>query len=346
MKNIVPAVISIIVGFAVSSFALNKYLETVPENTASVIEASQIDNNDDSSNDLEINSNDNSTTDEQIIVDNTIGNSSDKNQDQENKSSDEEVSNDNSTNETTEEETPELVEKAITEIVNIDLDKIQDSYDNWNTYTKGNIDLMSTYIPIDDKGAKIGKGIFLNLLKTGAYIPIKSENKDKIEYKLSTIKESTDEKVKRSIKSKASVAYKYFKMEGKKLPSYNFVDLKGKSHNKADTKGKMLVLKCWFINCKVCVEEFPQLNGLVEKYKNEKIQFVSLAFDEKDKLIEFLNTKDFKYVTIPEQKKYMSKKLKVKQYPTHLIVDANGRIIKMVNNVKTLTTELSRITGK
>ena len=39
----------------------------------------------------------------------------------------------------------------------------------------------------------------------------------------------------------------------------------------------------------------------------------------------------------------MSKELKVKQYPTHLIVDSNGVILKMVNNVHTLTLELDRI---
>ena len=135
-------------------------------------------------------------------------------------------------------------------------------------------------------------------------------------------------------------------MEGKRLPEYNFIDLNGISYNREDTKGKLLVLKCWFITCKVCVEEFPELNKLVDKYKKENISFVSLAFDEKDKLVEFLKTKTFKYPTIPLQKDYMAKKLKINQYPTHLIVDSNGVIIKMVNNVKTLSYELDRIMNK
>ena len=39
----------------------------------------------------------------------------------------------------------------------------------------------------------------------------------------------------------------------------------------------------------------------------------------------------------------MSKKLKIIQYPTHIIVDTKGNILKMVNNVETLASELKKI---
>ncbi|WP_299162176.1 TlpA disulfide reductase family protein [uncultured Tenacibaculum sp.] len=289
MKNIVPAVLSIIIGFSVSLFALNNY------------------------------------SGESLIKSGTKATKK---------------------TETTKKTKPSSKKKSKETSKDVNLNDIQGSFDNWNTYTKKNIDLMSTFIPIDEKGAKTGKAIFLNSLRTGAYIPIKSEVKGKTQYKLTNLEKSTDGKIRKSIMGKANVAYQYFKREGKKLPKYDFVDLKGNSHNKADTKDKILVLKCWFINCKVCVEEFPQLNALVDKYKDDNIEFVSLAFDEKDKLVEFLKTKSFKYATVPEQKKYMSKKLKVKQYPTHLIVDSDGVILKMVNNVKTLTSELELIMNK
>lgn len=222
-------------------------------------------------------------------------------------------------------------------------DSIQESFESWTTYSKENIDLMSTFKALDENGEKIGKGIFLNLLRIGSYLPKKVEKVNEVYYQLIPLGKTTDEKIKKSIQSLATMANHYFSMEGKKLPDYNFVDLQGVSYNKENTKGKVLVLKCWFITCKTCVEEFPQLNELVDTYKDKNVVFVSLAFDEKDKLIEFLKTKTFKYATIPLQKDYMSKELKVKQYPTHLIVDSNGVILKMVNNVHTLTLELDRI---
>ncbi|WP_237274708.1 TlpA family protein disulfide reductase [Tenacibaculum ovolyticum] len=300
MKNIIPALLSITIGFALSFFGLNTFFsDTVKNDTIKTIS-------------------------KEVVV--------------------------------AKKEIPKEAE-APTEVANtnnavkdvdtgVNLTNIQESFSNWNSYHRENIDLMSTFIALDDKGIVMDKGIFLTLLRTGAYISVKSEKEGEIQYQLVTVKKSTDEKIKKGIVSKATIAHHYFKMEGKKLPSYDFVDLDGNSHNKEDTKGKLLVLKCWFITCKICVEEFPQLNELVDKYKDNNVDFVSLAFDEKDKLIKFLETKTFKYVTVPNQKKYMSKKLKVKQYPTHIIVDSRGVIIKMVSNVKTLTYELNRILGK
>ncbi|REH54482.1 thiol-disulfide isomerase/thioredoxin [Tenacibaculum gallaicum] len=302
MRNIVLALLSIGVGFAISFFGLDIYSNSISNEDKTIAQSNE------------------------VITPK--------------KEEEPPINEDNTSEEAL------TLEGSSTGSFSIDTEDIQKNFDNWEAYTKENIDLMSTFIPMDDKGAIMEKGIFLTLLRTGAYIPIKYEKDGKAQYQLTSIDDSSNEKIKKSIVSKASIAHQYFKMEGKKLPNYNFVDLNGNPHNKADTKGKLLVLKCWFITCKVCVEEFPELNELVDKYKDEKIEFVSLAFDKKDELVKFLETKEFKYPTIPEQKDYMAKKLKVKQYPTHLIVDANGIIIKMVNNVKTLTSELERIMGK
>ncbi len=221
---------------------------------------------------------------------------------------------------------------------------VKKDFDAWNANMKKNIDLTATFIAIDEKGITITKAMFLTLLQTGIYLVEKLEKETHTTYKLSTTQQPVNQKIKKAIIRKARVAYEYFKMEGQKLPEYDFTDLNGISHNKeVRTTGKITVLKSWFINCKVCVEEFPKLNDLVDTYQNEDIQFISLAFNEKEKLKKFLKTKPFKYFTIPNQKKYMSKNLKVKQYPTHIIINSDGVILKVVNNVDTLTSELERI---
>ncbi|MEX6627159.1 TlpA family protein disulfide reductase [Tenacibaculum salmonis] len=279
MKNILPILLSIIIGSALSLFILNTFLNTTTENNKTTKDIKKSIKNE-------------VTTDAKKVI---------------------------------------------------NLNNMQDSFDNWKTYMKENVDLMATFNPIDSEGNLIEKGMFLTLLRTGAYVVIKSKKDKNIEYKLTTIKEPVNEKIKKAITRKAHMANQYYKMEGKKLPKYDFIDLEGKSHNKAVSKGNITVLKSWFINCKVCVEEFPKLNDLVDIYKDKDIQFISLAFNEKDKLKKFLKKKPFKYVTIPDQKRYMSKELKVKQYPTHIIINSDGVILKMVNNVNTLTSELERI---
>ena len=333
MRNIVPALLSIGIGFAISFFGLQSYSNSIsgkpifainetvkPQEETQLSEEEKVTDTEDTQQEISTDINEEPPSIEETIHEEDTHENIDEGE--------------------------KAVEVKATTSTSYDSSNIQKSFDNWEAYTKDNIDLMSTFTPLDEKGATIEKGIFLTLLRTGAYIPVKSVKEGKTQYQLTNINDTSNEKIKKSITSKAAIAHQYFKMEGKKLPDYNFVDLKGKTHNKADTKGKLLVIKCWFITCKVCVEEFPELNELVDKYKDEKIEFVSLAFDKKDELVEFLETKEFKYPTIPEQKDYMAKKLKVKQYPTHLIVDSNGVIIKMVNNVKTLTSELERIMGK
>lgn len=327
MRDIVSALLSIGIGFAISFFGLTSYSN--PTSNEPVLTT-------------------NETVASQEETQTPIAEVKEEENIPEDTSTEDEKASENTIEEETDDTPKEklTVEDTSTTSTSVDTNNIQKSFENWDAYTKENIDLMSTFIPLDDMGAVMEKGIFLISLRTGAYIPVRSEKDGKTQYQLTSIDASSDEKIKKSIISKAAIAHQYFKMEGKKLPNYDFVDLKGKAHNKADTKGKLLVIKCWFITCKVCVEEFPQLNELVDKYKDDKIEFVSLAFDKKDELVKFLETKEFKYPTIPEQKDYMAKKLKVKQYPTHLIVDANGIIMKMVNNVNTLTSELERITGK
>jgi hypothetical protein len=58
--------------------------------------------------------------------------------------------------------------------------------------------------------------------------------------------------------------------------------------------------------------------------------------DTKKDLIKFFETKEFKYATVPEMKHYMIKKLNITQYPTHLLIDRNGKIRKVVNRIDEL----------
>jgi translation initiation factor 2 beta subunit (eIF-2beta)/eIF-5 len=49
-----------------------------------------------------------------------------------------------------------------------------------------------------------------------------------------------------------------------------------------------VVIKCWFIHCVACIEEFP-VNKMATKYKNRKdIVFISLAEDSPQELKTFL----------------------------------------------------------
>ena len=135
-------------------------------------------------------------------------------------------------------------------------------------------------------------------------------------------------------------------MEGSQLPNFEFTDLNENTYTAENTKGKTLILKTWFINCKACVAEFPELNELVENYKNNnELIFLSLALDKKKELEKFLQKKDFKYQVIPNQREFIDKKLNLQVYPSHIIVDKNGTILKVVNNASEMIAYLKNETN-
>ena len=51
------------------------------------------------------------------------------------------------------------------------------------------------------------------------------------------------------------------------------VDMNGNSYSLGILKGKVVVINFWFVECKPCVIEMPELNEIVEKYKSEEVVF-------------------------------------------------------------------------
>ncbi|MGK0324190.1 MAG: thiol-disulfide isomerase/thioredoxin, partial [Psychroserpens sp.] len=61
-------------------------------------------------------------------------------------------------------------------------------------------------------------------------------------------------------------------------------DIEGNSHTLESLKGKVVVINFWFINCKPCVAEIPDLNKLKAKFNNKDAVFVAIALDSKPSL--------------------------------------------------------------
>lgn len=201
----------------------------------------------------------------------------------------------------------------------------------WWTYHYNKINLTLDFVPIDANSKKITKNAFLKKLITGNYIPIEVKSKDSSpHYKLFKLKDDTNKAIVSTIKNTSMSIYKHYKMENSAFPNFNVKDLENNAHNNSTLKGKITILKTWFISCKPCVAEFPELNELVDEYKNNKnVQFVSLALDADDKLSDFLKTKPFKYSVVGKQEDLIQNKLKLNAYPTHLIIDSDGNILKV-----------------
>ena len=204
---------------------------------------------------------------------------------------------------------------------------------SWLYYDRDQMQWSADFQSLDTSSKPMDKSDFLKLLTTGNYLPVRIKTRDSsLCYQLYRLNRNVDEGIIETIKNKAQTAYRYLQMEGSSLPGFNFTDLKGNVYNRETTKGRVVVLNCWFIHCQACKEEMPELNKLVQQTKDRNdIVFLGLAFDQRDSLRNFLTKTKFDYNIIPEKEGYLMNDLGIVYYPTHIIVNRQGKIAKVID---------------
>ncbi len=220
--------------------------------------------------------------------------------------------------------------------------KITENVMSLLVYKRDHLRFSEEFTAFDASGQSVSKKEFLELMGTGKYVPLAfAPQAGKRTYQLKAIPAGADKDIRVVLGQWGKMYGDQYSREGQVLPPMDFVDLKGRRYSSDNTRGKIVVIKCWFIHCQACVQEMPKLNRLVEQYRNRKdIIFVSLASDSKDKLTEFLKKTEFSYAVVPGMDDYMSNKLRVSSYPTHFIINKEGKISKMVGDANELIVSL------
>ncbi|WP_428231517.1 TlpA family protein disulfide reductase [Flavobacterium sp.] len=226
----------------------------------------------------------------------------------------------------------------------VDPIQIQKTYPDWSVYQSKNIMLSRDFIAFDSNSKEISKESFLDQLANGNYIPVRLKSEDsKYYYKLFQIQPNSDTSIKATINQIGFDALKNYKMEGTAFPPFSFKDLNGNLVTNETMKGKIIVIKCWYIHCTPCIKEFPQVNKLVDEYNDRKdILFISLAEDSPEQLKAFLAKRPLKYEVIPNMKVYMNEALQLNSFPTHFILNKEGLIAKVLPNFESLEVVLAK----
>ena len=220
---------------------------------------------------------------------------------------------------------------------------LKDFMSYW-TYYSYNTELSDDFVPLDESKKEIKKMTFLNRLLTSQYIPIRLMINNKLCYQLYKLSPKTDIQIKNVIKQMAESEIKYSSFVGKKIPNFNFTDVEGKKYDAKNTKGKFVVMKFWFIRCGACVKEMPHLNEIVKQYSNRKdIVFLSLANDPPKQLKAFLRKTTFDYAVASISDKYVYETVGIQEFPTHILIDKNGFIVKVMTSAKFLPDFLSKM---
>jgi peroxiredoxin len=121
------------------------------------------------------------------------------------------------------------------------------------------------------------------------------------------------------------------KFIGKALPAFTLKDINGNTVHSADLVGKPTVINFWFIACKPCVSEMPDLNKM--KTLHQDVQFLAMTFDNKEKVAQFLKEKQFDFLQIADAGTYV--RSMASSYPTTMFIDAKG-IVREITTGATL----------
>ena len=119
---------------------------------------------------------------------------------------------------------------------------------------------------------------------------------------------------------------------------FSVKDIKGNEYSLNSLKGKVIVMNFWFIGCKPCLQEIPELNELVEKYHGKEVVFLGFAIDKKSRLETFLKKKPFNYNIIPGSK--IDSSYEVYGYPTHVVINQNSEIVWRTSGLSPITVSM------
>ena len=118
---------------------------------------------------------------------------------------------------------------------------------------------------------------------------------------------------------------------GKRAPDFTMTDLNGHEISSETTKGKVVVLNFWFVSCKPCIAEIPELNEVYKTYKNNSdVVFASITFDKKEKVDVFLEKHPLQYPVVSDAKEICTL-FKTSGYPTNLVIDKNGNFYDYIS---------------
>jgi len=111
----------------------------------------------------------------------------------------------------------------------------------------------------------------------------------------------------------------------KQAPDFVVKTVEGQTLNLKELKGKVVVLNFWFTTCSPCLAEIPELNQLVDTFKDKEVIFIAISLDSKETLAKFLDKRPFSYHIIPLYTKIIAD-YQVFSFPTHVIIDKNGNV--------------------
>lgn len=214
---------------------------------------------------------------------------------------------------------------------------------HWWSYHSKNIKFYKHFTPFDTDARVIPLDSFMQKYRTGTYAVLKYTQGDTaIQYQLKTLDAGSEENIRNQLRATAYGDFRDFLKIGKPLEGFGYQSIDGHTFDAQNTRNKFVVMKFWFIGCQPCVAEMPELNEIVAQNRARKdVVFLSVALDTAPALRKFLTRKRFDYAVVGDKKDYVADTLNVNMFPTHMLIDKQGNVAGVCNNVNDLKEMLA-----
>lgn len=117
---------------------------------------------------------------------------------------------------------------------------------------------------------------------------------------------------------------------GGDFPEMQFKDL-NKISKSVFKDYKVTLIDYWSTTCKPCIKDLPRLVQLYQKYKQQKVNFISVADENTPERIKLANKilkeKNVMWSNYFDVNKEFPKKMSATGYPFQILVDGDGKII-------------------
>jgi peroxiredoxin len=174
-----------------------------------------------------------------------------------------------------------------------------------------------------EDGTQLKGPDFVKAMMSGRYVP-EAYVDEKNEIKAYVLREASEEE-KRLIQLTNDNPAEKNELVGKDAKPFSVKDIKGRKYSLKKLKGKLVVVNFLFLEGKQCRDEIPELNKLVDEYKDEKVVFLGLANTEKEMLKKFLGNHEFKY-SLAAGCSAIARDYGVTVYPTHMIIGTDSKV--------------------
>ena len=114
------------------------------------------------------------------------------------------------------------------------------------------------------------------------------------------------------------------------IPPKEFVLNNGQTVKLTDLKGKVVLLDFWYRGCLPCLKATPDLITLQQEFRNDLVIIGINDSDNKEDISDYyIYKKNTYYFSTYKTTKNISKSLKISAFPTFIIINQKGEIVKI-----------------